>query len=126
MIDINKQIAYWKNSAHEDWLVANELVNGGRIRHGLFFVHLALEKALKAHVCRKIGDLSPRTHNLLKLVELAGLELTTQQISGLAIINSFNLEGRYPDTESPIPSKKQAAAYLEGAEEILQWLTQAL
>ena len=126
MIDINKQIAYWKDGAHEDWLVANELVNSGRIRHGLFFVHLALEKILKAHVCMKTGDLSPRTHNLLKLAELAGLELTNQQTSGLAIINSFNLEGRYPETELPVPSKKQAAAYLEGVEEIFRWLAQAL
>jgi len=126
MIDINKQIAYWKDSAHEDWLVANELVNSGRIRHGLFFVHLALEKALKAHVCKKIGDISPQIHNLLKLVELAGLGLNERQTTHLAVMNSFNLEGRYPDTESPVPSKKQAAAYLDGAGEILQWLTQAL
>lgn len=126
MIDINKQIAYWKDGSYEDWLVANELVDIGRIRHGLFFAHLALEKILKAHVCKKIGDLSPRTHNLLKLAELVKLELSSQQTSALAIINSFNLEGRYPETELPVPSKKQAAMYMEGAEEILQWLTQAL
>ena len=50
MIDIGKQIAYWLNSAREDWDAAQELVRSGRVRHGLFFAHLALEKALKAQV----------------------------------------------------------------------------
>lgn len=43
MIDIHKQIAYWRNTATEDWLVAQELMDSGRLRHGLFFAHLALE-----------------------------------------------------------------------------------
>jgi hypothetical protein len=28
----------------------------GRTRHGLFFAHLALEKTLKAHVCRATNE----------------------------------------------------------------------
>ncbi len=52
MIDIEKQVAYWRHGAEEDWEVAHQLFDRGYIRHSLFFVHLALEKALKAHVCR--------------------------------------------------------------------------
>jgi len=37
MVDIQKQIAYWRNGAREDWAVAEELIGNGRIRHGLFF-----------------------------------------------------------------------------------------
>ncbi|NCO95976.1 MAG: HEPN domain-containing protein, partial [Armatimonadetes bacterium] len=54
MIDVEKQVAYWRDGAKEDWEVAQELVDRGRTRHGLFFGHLALEKLLKAHVCRAI------------------------------------------------------------------------
>ncbi len=54
-VDIEKQIAHWKRGALEDWEVAVELVDKDRYRHGLFFAHLALEKILKAHVCRKIN-----------------------------------------------------------------------
>jgi len=36
MVDIEKQIAFWKNSAIDDWSVAKQLVNSGKIRHGLF------------------------------------------------------------------------------------------
>jgi HEPN domain-containing protein len=41
----------------------------------LFFAHLALEKLLKAHVCRATRDLAPRVHALLRLAERAGLML---------------------------------------------------
>lgn len=79
MIDIDKQIAYWRDSADEDFAVARELVRWTRIRHGLFFAHLALEKALKAHVCRVTHDIAPRVHNLVRLAELAELDLQPAQ-----------------------------------------------
>ena len=55
MIDIAKQIAYWRVGAEEDWVVAQKLVADESIRHGLFFAHLALEKILKAHVSGDSG-----------------------------------------------------------------------
>ncbi len=75
MIDINKQIEHWRSGAFEDWNVANGLVEQGKIRHGLFFAHLALEKTLKAHVCRVKNDIAPPIHNLLRLAERASLVL---------------------------------------------------
>jgi HEPN domain-containing protein len=65
MVDISKQINYWRDGATEDWAVAQELIDRDKIRHGLFIAHLALEKMLKAHVCRKTAELAPRIHNLL-------------------------------------------------------------
>jgi HEPN domain-containing protein len=70
MVDIVQQIAHWRDGAREEWQVATELLEKGRIRHALFFTHRALEKALKAHVCRHTGDLAPRTHNLARLLEI--------------------------------------------------------
>jgi len=64
MLNIQHQIAYWRDGAVENWEVARELVSSGRVRHGLFFAHLALEKVLKAHVCRHTRNLAPRLHNL--------------------------------------------------------------
>ena len=75
MIDIDKQISFWRNSAEEDLAVARDLVHRNRIRHGLFFAHLALEKALKAHVCCVTQDIAPRLHNLVRLAELAELDI---------------------------------------------------
>jgi HEPN domain-containing protein len=71
MIDIAQQVAYWRDGAREDWAVAQDLMAQGRVRHALFCAHLALEKALKAHVCRQTNDLAPRLHNLVRLAEMA-------------------------------------------------------
>lgn len=126
MIDIQKQIIYWRQSALEDWQVANELIQNSRFRHGLFFTQLALEKMLKAHVCLRTQDLAPRIHNLVRLAEIAELELTIPQLDLLAELNVFNIEGRYPDTIAPLPSYEDASSYLKRAEGIFLWLTNRL
>jgi len=126
MIDIEKQIAYWRNGATEDWAVAQELINKGRTRHGLFFAHLALEKLLKAHVCRHTQDLAPRLHNLVRLAELAELAPNQEQIDVLAEMNAFNIEGRYPDTLAPPPAPTEAKQYLRRAKEVYRWLMNQL
>ena len=122
MIDIDKQISFWRNGAEEDLSVARDLVNRNRIRHGLFFAHLALEKALKAHVCCATQDIAPRLHNLVRLVELAKLDIKPAHVDILAEMNSFNIEGRYPDTLTPPPSQEEARHYMTQAEEVFQWL----
>lgn len=96
MIDIDKQIVHWRDGAKEDIEVARELVARGRNRHGLFLAHLALEKVLKAHVCRHTRDLAPRIHSLVRLAELASIKPNKEQLDTLAEMNAFNLEGRYP------------------------------
>ena len=125
-IDIDKLIAYWHDGAIEDWKVAQELINARRTRHGLFFAHLALEKLLKAHVCRHTHDLAPRIHNLIRLAEHASLPLTSEQIDILADMNAFNIEGRYPDSLAPPPSITEAADYLQRALEVYKWLINQL
>ena len=126
MIDIQKQIAYWQNGAIEEWDLAQDLVKRNKTRHGLFFAHLALEKLLKAHVCRQTQDLPPRIHNLTWLAELAALSLNQTQVDILAEMNVFNLEGRYPDLSMAPLLKKEAKSYLRRAEEIYQWLMNQL
>lgn len=126
MIDIQKQIAYWQNGAVEEWDLAQDLVKRNKTRHGLFFAHLALEKLLKAHICRHTQDLPPRIHNLTRLAELATLNLSQTQVDLLAEMNVFNLEGRYPDLSTTPLSKKEAKAYLRRAEEVYQWLMSQL
>ena len=93
MLDIEKLIAFWRHGAQEDLTVAQELLERGRIRHGLFFLHLALEKLLKAHVCRQTRDLAPRVHNLVRLAELAALHLPESCKDNLAAMNPFAMPG---------------------------------
>lgn len=126
MVDISKQIEYWNRGAQEDWQVAQQLVESGKIRHGLFFAHLALEKLLKAHVCKQTDDLAPRTHNLIRLSEEAQIEPNPTHKDILAVMNEFNLEGRYPLEYVSPPSIEETKEYMQKSYEVMQWLMQKL
>ena len=123
MVDIAKQIAFWRDSAKEDWDVARQLVDNGSTRHGLFFAHLALEKILKAIVCKQSQDLAPRLHNLSRLAELAALALLdTGKMEVIAEMNAFHIEDRYPESLTKPPTREEALNYMAGAEGVFQWL----
>lgn len=122
MIDVAKQIVFWKDNAIEDLSVARQLINSGRTRHGLFFAHLALEKILKAVVCKQTKDMAPRLHNLVRLYELAALPVDTAKIEILAEMNAFNIEGRYPEALIRPPTKEESLTYMAQSEEVFKWL----
>lgn len=122
MLNTDKQIAHWRKGAAEDWLVAQELVARDKIRHGLFFAHLALEKTLKAHVCQATGEMAPPIHNLVRLAERAGVNLSDTHIDLLAEVNEFNIEGRYPEMLLPAPSRAEADEYVARIDEVLTCL----
>jgi HEPN domain-containing protein len=126
MIDVDRQAAYWHDGAIEEWQVATELMQLGRTRHSLFFIHLALEKMLKAHVCRHTKSTPPRVHNLTRLAELSGLQLSEEHIKVLAEINKFNIEGRYNPMLASLPDITKAQQYLAQAGDVLQWLIKQL
>ena len=126
MINVEKQVTYWHDGAVEDWEVAGGLISEHKIRHGLFFAHLSLEKLLKAHVCLHTQDLAPRIHNLIRLAELTTLHLSSEQIDILADMNVFSLEGRYPDSFTPPPSRAEAKEYLDRAQKVYEWLRNQL
>ena len=126
MVDIQKQIIYWSSGADEDVSVADELIGNKRYRHGLFFAHLALEKILKAHICKKTNELAPRIHNLVRLAEMADIDLSEDRLNLLADMNEFNLEGRYPVQYIETPSSEEATRYLAKTKEILEWLVRQL
>ena len=121
-MNVEKQIEYWRTGANEDWDVGADLVTRGKTRHGLFFLHLALEKTLKALVCRATNDVAPKIHGLIRLAELAGVALTVEQKDFLAVFTQYNLVGRYPDTLGPAPTQAEASARMRVAKGFYEWL----
>ncbi len=75
-----------------------ELYGGGkRYDYALFFVHLSLEKLLKAiHYHRKDSNPLP-IHDLVELSKRAEIEMAEPQLADLKEISSFNLSARYDD-----------------------------
>jgi len=126
MVNIEKHISHWKNGADEDFEVADHLIKSGKIRHGLFFLHLTLEKILKAHVCRSSGDMAPRMHNLVRLAELSGINFLEENTDFLAEMNPLNIEGRYPEMWGPLPSSDNVDMLLKKTGEMLKWLKNQL
>ena len=122
MIDINRQIVYWLTGAEEDLESAKILIGSNRLLHGLFFCHLVIEKAIKAHVVKQTLEIAPRTHNLLYLSEMAKLEFDEEDEIFLGILMKYQLQGRYPDYNPSIPDKLKVNEYLIKTEKILSWL----
>ena len=91
-------IAYWLKSAEQDLAVVESLFQAKQYSWCLFVGHLVLEKTLKAIFVDKVSnEIPPKTHNLLKIAELAQINLSWEQKILLDEINDFNLEARYPD-----------------------------
>lgn len=125
-MNVEKQVAHWLKSAKEDWEVADQLLQSGKIRHGLFFVHLTVEKTMKAVYTKRLTQVPPKIHRLEKLALMCGLNLTAEQIQVMGNINTYNLEGRYQDEEAD-EIDEQSAKELQGkANEVYQWLVSQL
>jgi len=124
--DVDRQIEHWLEDALSSWEDAQFLMKAGRIIFGLFAVHLALEKLIKAHVIKTTLELPPRIHNLLSLASLAALSLTPEQEVLLAELNTFNIRGRYSDTPIEQPTMAQADSIFRKAEEVFKWLKESL
>jgi HEPN domain-containing protein len=126
MVNIQKQIDYWRKGAEEEWGLAADLFESGRTRHALFFLHLAFEKTIKAHVCKKNSDIAPKDHNLVRLIEKTGLPISLDDRAFLATMTRFNIEGRYPDSYEKLPDMESIKNLRFTGERIYKWLLQQL
>ena len=126
MIDINKQIEYWKTGAESDLETAEILINNNKLLHGLFFCHLTAEKLLKALVVKETKEIPPKTHNLIHLKALANIELAEEQTSFLSVLMEYLLEGRYPQYYPSIPSSDFSKEMLNKTKTLFLCLRQML
>ena len=126
MVDVPKQIEYWRTSSDEDFAAAQSLLEKGHLRHSLFFTHLAIEKMLKAHVTRQTTDIPPRMHNLVRLAKLAQLNLDPHQLEFLREFNVYQMEGRYPDDKPVSIDLGLTRKEIMESEKILVWLKMQL
>ena len=125
-MNIDIQIEYWKSSAIDDLESAKILIERKRLLHGLFFCHLVIEKALKAHVVKVTHEIAPKSHNLLYLSEKANLTFDEDDDVLLGILMKYQLQGRYPDYNPFIPKIEIVNEYLVKTEKLLEWLNQKL
>lgn len=121
-MNVPLHIKHWHKGAEEALSFAEETVERGRIQFGLFFAHLALEKALKAQVCRVTKTHPPYTHNLVRLAELAEIKLTEEQKFFLGSMNEYNISGRYSEFLRKTTPVNEAKTILDQTKKVVQWL----
>jgi len=119
-------VQYWESGSKDDLESALTIFSKAeRYPASLFFLHLAIEKSLKAAYVRKTQEHAPFTHNLLSLVERLGWNPSEDLVILAAEINEFNTESRYPDQTLEFHKKATkdfAKHYIEKGKDFLQWI----
>ncbi|MDD2421906.1 MAG: HEPN domain-containing protein [Heliobacteriaceae bacterium] len=129
MLTRGEIVRYWITSAEHDYQTMMHLYNSKDYHWSLFMGHLVLEKLLKVVHVARINTEVPRTHDLLRLSEKAGLSPNDQQKDQLDLITSFNIAARYPDYQHSFYQKCTPAftrKKLTAIKELMTWLLVAL
>lgn len=121
-MNIKKQIEYWIKTAEDDLDSSEILISKGKILHGLFFCHLCIEKAIKAHVVKCTENVPPKVHNLSFLLEKTDLNLEEAQLTLCDNLMFYQLEGRYPENYPKSPAIDKTYRILNQTKELFQWL----
>jgi len=120
-----EHIKYWLDSADHDFETANTLFSSGKYDWCLFICHLVLEKLIKAfYVKNNDNKIPPKTHNLVRLVQLAQMELEENHLLFLDEVNDFNIEVRYPEYKNEFYktcTKDFTENYFNKVKEFYQW-----
>lgn len=121
-----KLINYWVQGSKLDAAAVSDISkNTQSFVQALFFLHLSIEKALKALYVEVHEEHAPFSHGLLYLAERCKLQLDESTEEILSEINEFNLETRYPDEHYELHSKATASfaqKYIKDGEKLRQWI----
>jgi len=120
--DVKQQSRYWINSSDEDMAAAISLFDKKHYRQALFFAHLAIEKLLKSYIVGQTKDHPPRIHNLMRLSEIAKLQLNEQREMVLREFSIYKIAGRYPDWLGDGIDQQIANEDMSKAKEVIEWI----
>ena len=126
MLTPEEYTEYWKNLAVSDIETAEILIKKKKLREGLFFCHLTIEKILKAHYCKVNQKEAPKTHHLFYLFEKSEIEIDDDKRDFFGVLMKYNLEGRYPEYNPVLPQKEKIYQYLRRTRKELNWLLEIL
>ena len=125
--EVQKLSDFWQEASARDFQTATDIFNGTENHVAvLFYIHLTLEKILKAlYVTRKAAH-APFSHNLLYLLKETGIDADENDRKLLSEINEFNIEARYPDEKFLIYQKATrdfTQKYIEDTGRLIQWIS---
>jgi HEPN domain-containing protein len=122
-------VKYWTDSSDNDFKAMIHLFEKGDYSWSLFIGHLVVEKLLKAYYVHRIDITPPYIHDLVRLSEKAGLQLTEDQKDILDTISTFNLRVRYDDFKLSFHRKCTSAfteEWIRQIKELRAWIKNKL
>jgi HEPN domain-containing protein len=128
-LDINKIVQHWVETSDDDFNTMNTLFHSKTYHWALFMGHIAIEKLLKAYFVKQTENHAPYTHNLYRLAELGGLEISEEHADWLFRITTFNINARYDDYKKEFYSICTAdftKEWIEKIKTLQQWIKQML
>jgi HEPN domain-containing protein len=128
---MGKQKEDWLDLCDDNLLTAKALFESKRYLHMGFFCHQIAEKALKAVVAQRTGELPPRIHDLDRLAVLGEIHdnFSEEQLVLLKRLEPLQIEARYPEYKKKIMLTLTPAIcmqLLKETEEFLCWIKQQL
>jgi HEPN domain-containing protein len=122
-------VRQWAERAEYDLDTADAMLEAGRYVYVLFCCQQAVEKALKAVIVKKTGEMPPRIHNLLRLAETAGIELSEERIDLLTKLSGYYIKSRYPEeirVAGAAITQELAREVLGRTEQTVRWVLSIL
>ncbi|HOO73500.1 MAG TPA: HEPN domain-containing protein [Spirochaetota bacterium] len=125
-----KLVKFWKEAARKDLQTAVDIFDKTKNHVTvLFYIHLTIEKIIKAYYVSMKHKHAPYSHNLLYLFKESGMDISEPDKKILAEINEFNIECRYPDEQFLIYKKATrglAKKYLKECIRMHEWISGTL
>ena len=91
-------IDHWRKGAQDSFEAAKWAYESGKYELSLFHCHLAMEKIFKSIYMEKKDEFAPKTHDLVQLASLIGIQLEDAEKEHLEEITKFATEARYADS----------------------------
>ncbi len=128
-IDVDKIVKHWIDSSDDDFNTMLTIYNSKSFSWALFLGHISTEKLLKVLYVKRFREHAPFTHNLYRLGELIGLEMSDEYSDWFDEITSFNLNARYDDYKKEfykLCTPEYTQAWIEKIKTIRTWIKEML
>ena len=128
-IAVEKIKNHWIETSCDDFKTMNELFKSKSYNWALFVGHISVEKLLKALYVKLHLKHAPLIHNLYRLAELCGIELTDEYSDWLDTMTSFNINARYDDYRKEfynLCTLEYAELWVARIKELREWIKRML
>jgi HEPN domain-containing protein len=115
----------WLKQADYDLDTAKCMLDAGRYFYAVFMCHLSIEKALKGVYQKKLGEMPPKVHNLVYLLNKTGTRPEESIGRFLVRLNEASVVTRYPEELAKLQkdfTEVVAKDILSMSEEALKWI----